>query len=50
MFLIRFLARLFAILAVVLGLGVGLAWAWDRSDTVATQQSAVHPAVAHAMP
>jgi hypothetical protein len=40
MFLIRFLARLLAILAVVLGVGVGLAWAWDRSDPPAPTQAA----------
>lgn len=40
MFLIRFFARLFAILAVVLGVGVGLAWAWDRSETPAAVPAA----------
>lgn len=45
MFLIRFLARLLAILAVVLGVGVGLAWAWDRSETPAAGQPAAQAAL-----
>lgn len=32
---VRLLARVFLVLTVVLGTGVALAWAWDRSDTVA---------------
>lgn len=32
---VRLLARVFLVLTVVLGAGVALAWAWDRSDTAA---------------
>jgi hypothetical protein len=28
----RFAVRLLVLITAVLGLGVGLAWAWDRSD------------------
>jgi hypothetical protein len=37
----RLLARLIALLAVVLGMSVALAWAWDSSDKSA---SAAHAA------
>lgn len=38
---VRLLARMFLVLTVVLGAGVGLAWAWDHSDNVAAASAQV---------
>lgn len=40
---LRLLARLMALMLVVLGLSVGLAWAWDHSDASAVQAAPVQP-------
>jgi hypothetical protein len=39
----RLFARFIALLFVVLGMSLGLAWAWDHSDTTAMQAAAVSP-------